>query len=92
MTQSAAEAPPTAEAIAEAAELAAEAAADAAELATPAAEEAAELAVEAAELALLELQAASIAQHPPTAITASARRGARARDNKVREGLVTVNT
>jgi hypothetical protein len=77
MTQSAAETPDdAAELTAEAAELAAEATADAAEPAAEAADEATELGAVAAELEPLELQAASSAQHPPAAITASARRGA----------------
>jgi regulator of protease activity HflC (stomatin/prohibitin superfamily) len=74
MTQSAPDTPdaaePTAEATAEATELAAEAAEDAAEAAEDAA---------GAGLELLELQAASAAQNPPAAITASARRGWRGR-------------
>src|ERR1700722_514018 len=94
MTQSAAETPDTAEAAELTAEATAEAAeltAEAAELSAEAAEKAAELAVEAAEPELLELQAASTAQHPPTAITASARRACR-RDSGLIAGLVTLST
>jgi hypothetical protein len=89
MTQSAAETPVVTPA-AEAAELTAEPIADAAEDASEAATDAAEDATEAADDAL-EPQAASTAQHPPTAIMVSARRRALARGNGVGEGLVTLN-
>ena len=73
-TQFAAETPdaaePTAEVTADSTELAAEVTEDAAEAAEDAA---------GAGLELLELQAASAVQNPPTAITASARRGWRGR-------------
>ena len=90
MTQSAAETPDAPAS----AELAAELAAAAAEDATAAAEDAAELAEDTAalaELEALEPQAASTAQHPPTAITMSARRGAIARDSGAAGGLVTLS-